>query len=131
MRPNETVAIVVDCCFGPRLAELTSRGMAVWVSDTSDNRVFVEELLSLPHAPGPNLTTFKAYAEESPEEALIRILPTVDIHHNELAGDPPYRAVEVFGASATSSVRRALNEFALTVVQEDGTHFRAEAIPSA
>jgi hypothetical protein len=126
-----TVAIVVDCCFGERLVELVSSGTPVWVLDTADNRLFLEDHdPSGQPPPGPGrVTTFTASFKESPEEAFIRILPAVDLHHNELAGDPPYSAVEVFGVGATEAVREALGNFDLTVVEEAVSHFRAEVRP--
>jgi hypothetical protein len=54
----------------------------------------------------------------------------VDGHHNEFAGDPTYTALEVFGTTVTSLVRRALKEFDFKVVEEDGSHFRAEMVRS-
>ena len=127
-----TVAVVVDCCFGERLSDLACSGMPLWVMDTSDNRVFLEDLRQANAAPrAGGITTFKVSASESPEDAFIRILPTVDMHHNHLAGDPPYTAIEVFGASATSGIRKALRDFEFTVVAESSMHFRAEANSSA
>lgn len=124
--PSYTVAVVLDCCFGPRLLDLASRAEAVWVSDTSDNRVFVEECRSQARTHRPGITTFKVAADETPEDAFVRILPTVDTHHNELAADGTYTALEVYGAEATAGVRTALGEFELKVVQEGRDYFRAE-----
>lgn len=128
---RETVAVVVDSRFGERLAELVSSGSPVWVLDTADNRLVLEgqhKPGQPPPAPG-RVTTFEASSNESPEEAFVRILPAVDRHHNELASDPPYSAVEVFGADATEGVREALGNFDLAVVEEAASHFRAEAGP--
>jgi hypothetical protein len=61
-----------------------------------------------------------------PEQMFIRTLPAVDMHHNQLATEPPYAAVEVFGVPATEAVREALSDFELTVVEETASHFRAE-----
>jgi hypothetical protein len=124
-----TVSVVVDCCFGERLVELVSSGNPLWVLDTADNRLFLEDLRppnEPPRAQG-GVTTFTASSTESPEQAFIRILPAVDMHHNDLAGDPPYSAVEVFGAQATEAVREALRDFDLSIVEEADSHFRAEA----
>src|SRR6185503_3152408 len=90
-----TVAIVVDSCFGERLVELVSSGTPVWALDTADNRLFLEDHHPSGQPPsGPGrVTTFTASLKESPEETFIRILSAVDLHHNDLAGDPPYSAV--------------------------------------
>lgn len=94
--PLATVAIVVDPAFGDQVRALPHE-MPVWIVDTPTNRDVARRFW--PNGPESgtrsSVSTFVSAAGESPEAACVRILPTVDMHHNELAPCPPYSAVQV------------------------------------
>ena len=109
------VAIVLETDFGDRLSALASR-MPVWIVDTPANRSSALRHWD-PNADQPRqegVTTFKFDQTQSPETWLIEILGAVDLHHGQYSHDPPYTAIEVFGAALTSTVREAFAEFGLT-----------------
>ncbi len=121
-----TVAIVVDPAFGERIRALAPE-MPVWVVDTPVNRAAAQRFRpnGPDHGARRDITTFIARAGESPEDACMGILPTVDLHHNDLSQSSPYSAVEVFGASPTLELRAALEKLGLVVVEESGSYFVA------
>jgi hypothetical protein len=123
--PLTTVAIVVDPAFGDQIRDLPPQ-MPVWVLDTPINRQAAHRFWpdGAEASSGRNITTFIG-GDESAEDSCIRILPTVDTHHNALAQKPPYSAIEVFGARLTTELRRALEEYGFLVVQADDSHFIA------
>jgi hypothetical protein len=108
------VGLVVDSEWGERVRELAAR-MPVWVVDTPANRAAVTALREEASDRYASVTTFRSTAAETPEQACIRILPTLDTHHNELAQTPPYSAVEIVGAQPTDILREAFEAFQLTV----------------
>jgi hypothetical protein len=114
-RINELVALVVDPECGQRIREIAAR-MPAWVVDTPTNRRAVRALRDEAAAGSARLTTFRSAPDETPEEACIQILPTLDLHHGELSQDPPYSAVEVIGAKPTAAVRRAFEALQLRIV---------------
>lgn len=109
----DRVAIVVERDFGKGIVELARR-LHVWVCSTSENRRHADEARR-PMPAGPSIehgvTTFDVSDDASPEEMLIGILETVDLHHGEHSSWPPWSILEVYGASATPGVRAALAEF--------------------
>ena len=121
-----TVVIVVDPAFGERIRALAPE-IPVWVVDTPVNRAAAQRFWpnGPEHGTRVDITTFIARAGESPERVCMGVLPTVDLHHNELSQSPPYSAVEVHGASPTPELQAALEELGLVVVEKCGAHFVA------
>jgi hypothetical protein len=108
-----SIAIVVERDFGDELVELAKR-LHVWVCSTPENRPHVERARGAqPARPSieHGVTTFNVSDTDSPEEMLVGILDTVDIHHGEYSHSPPWSELEVYGASPTPAVRAALAEF--------------------
>ena len=123
------VAIVLDPKFGSRLIDLAQR-MPVWIADTPENRAVAKALWHGDVATRASetlheVTTFVVNPATSPEEQMVNILDTVDLHHGEYSQDPPYRYLEVFGALPTETVRRELNRFGFILSQESAGWFRA------
>jgi|SRR4030095_14875329 hypothetical protein len=114
MSSSYVVAVVLDTEFGEQLLALASR-MPVWIVDTPTNCAAAQRCWDLnarqTHLGG--VTTFKIDQAQSPETWLLDILANVDLHHGQYSQNPPYRAVEVFGAKLTSELRDAFAQFGL------------------
>ena len=90
------------------------------------NRIAVESHRTTSVETRLYITTFRVREGDDPEQVLIRVLPAVDRHHNELAQDPPYSVVSVFGTTATDEVRVALSEYGFVVSEQSCAHFLAK-----
>ena len=105
------VVVVVDPALGERLAHLQS-AVPVWILETSANRAIAERLWSDrpkdSHLTG--ITTFKA-AGPSPEENLLGVIDTIDLHHGTYSASPPCKVLEVIGTAATDKIRTELAEY--------------------
>jgi hypothetical protein len=122
MDPETTVGIVLDRSFGDRLLGLPPR-MPVWIIDTPPNRGSVQSLRT--GDPARSISTFVDVPSDSAEDLLIGMLPTIDLHHGEYSQDPPYSALQVFGATPTLQVREALEEYNLVIANETPHQFGA------
>lgn len=123
------VAIVLDPRFGTRLVDLAQR-MPVWIAGTPENSGVAEALWRGDEAIRASgrfheVTTFVVNSAASPEELLVSILDTVDLHHGKYSQDPPYGCIEAFGALPTESIRQELGRLGFLVSQESATWFRA------
>ena len=127
-RAEYRVAIVVDPAFS-ELAALAGR-MPVWVCTSTVNREAAEAIWAT-HTERPvesGVTTFKYDANDSPEQILLGIVATVDLHHGEYSHDPPWTVLEVFGASPTDEVAAALREYGVQRVERTTQGFTASRI---
>jgi len=126
------VAVVVCVDFAEQLDELANR-MPVWIADTPPNRAAAKKVWAA--HPGQThlngVTTFKVDASSTAEVWLASILADVDLHHGSHSHDPPYSAVEIFGAQLTLHLRRAFEEFGLTTFVERPGGFVATRTPAA
>jgi hypothetical protein len=121
----ETVAVVVDPACGDRLGELVSR-MPVWVADTRENAAAITRVRhSLRGTGSGSLTSFVVDPGAAPEDWLGSVLDSVDLHHGGYSQDPPYRKIEVHGARLSQSLRGLLDEYGLTIHQEEPFGFSA------
>ena len=106
------VSIVLNRSYGPRLGEL-SKGRPIWVVDSPGNRHCAQQLWSeFPtrnHLDG--ITLFGSPEGRSPEQTLIDIMDTIDLHHGIYSADPPYTVIRVIGATPTSEVRQVLASY--------------------
>jgi hypothetical protein len=104
--------VVVDAAFGDRIGELPI-GEAVWVIRSAVNTAGAVLLrtkrIDETHLDG--VTTFASDSSATPEESLVDILATVDLHHGEYSSTPPYSKIRVLGARLTPKVKEALSEF--------------------
>ncbi len=126
------VAVVVDPVFGERLFSVAPR-MPVWIADTPRNRLAVEQHRTRYHGQqsADGVTTFTVDPNTSSEDWCAKVLSTVDLHHGRLSHNPPYSALEVFGATLTPALRATLGDlgFDLFTEREDG--FRAASSDAA
>ncbi len=91
---SATVALV-SSLDSPALLEALVRCMPVWIADTEAHQAMV----AASEARGASLalTWFPLRAGESAAAAALRICPSLDDHHNELAQAVGYQALMVFG----------------------------------
>lgn len=118
--PCTTVAIVVDPDFGDRLSSLADQ-MPVWIAHTPPNRTMAESLLNRGDS---KITTFRVVDDDAAEWCEI-ILPQVLLHHGEHSQSPPIDSIEVFGTSATPSLRDAFSKQGFTISSQRPDGFRA------
>src|SRR5262249_1936725 len=105
------VGVVLDTAFGVRLTKLAAT-MPVWIVDTPINRAAAEDVWRYhrgqPHTEG--VTTFAVDSNQEPEEWLLGVLETVDLHHGIHSHTPPYSAIEVIGVHLTHQLRAAFED---------------------
>lgn len=119
------VAIVVERDFGDELVSLAQR-LHVWIWSTPENQRHIErargsELVGAPLERG--VTSFRSDSA-SPEDALLGILGTLDLHHGEYSHSPQWDTLEVYGASPSPPVREALAEFGVDTFSVTPRGFR-------
>ena len=102
-----TIQVVVDPCFGERLAALPSEE-PVWIVQSPLNTPVAQRLWQEGWGA---LTCFQPGGEASGESDLIQMLGTIDLHHG--VSDS---SLEVIGCLPSERVRAALAEFDLTVI---------------
>ena len=57
------------------------------------------------------ITLFDSPGDHSPEQMLIDIMGTIDLHHGIYSADPPYTVIRVIGAALTSDVREVMASY--------------------
>jgi hypothetical protein len=120
------VAIVVDPDFGSRLNALAAR-LPVWIAATHANRMAAEQSWreNSIESSTDGVTTFVVDPSDSPEEWLIGILRSVDLHHGEQSRTQPYSVIEVFGTRLTPHLRATFGELGLEYFEETAEGFRS------
>ena len=101
-----TVAIVADPGFGAKALQLRPE-MHVWIVRSPDNQPFVEQL----RESGREITTFDADPGASGEDAVLEILPDVELHHGEYSQSPSWQHLRVYGAEASAELDIVLRDF--------------------
>ncbi len=122
------VAIVVDRAFGHRLSELT-RSRAVWVVESTTNGPFIRdvrrEMQSVDRRDQMTaLTSFTDNDDWSPEELCAGVVGDVEEHHGALSTDPPWSAIEVFGAALTPALQAAFEDIGASKFESTADGFR-------
>lgn len=85
----------------------------MWIVDSSINTPVARRMRK--KRSGENsltgITTFRPTFDMSPEDELVAMLDTIELHHGEYSADPPYSIREIFGCGVSDRVRAALAEF--------------------
>jgi hypothetical protein len=120
------VRVVVEPSFGERLATLPA-GEPVWIVESANNppvarRLWTERPTSS-HLAG--ITTFRPGVPDTPEEHLLSVLDTIDLHHGHYSADPPYSVLEVIGCEPSPRVSAVLDELGFSVVARSADGFTA------
>ena len=120
------VSIVLDRCYGDRLATLALNG-PVWIIDTPDNKAAAQSCWkqnpAASHLEG--ITTFDWSGNAPPEEILIGYLDTIELHHGEYSAPAPYSILQVIGATRTPQVVAELAEYGFNHLEDTPEGFRA------
>jgi hypothetical protein len=123
---SETVAIIVDPHFGPRLLPLAAR-KPVWIAATKGNALATKQVFRRQKRRNVGTaTSFTVDPKLEPEDWCGRILAAVEEHHGPLSQEPPYRTLEVYGAEATAPLVDLLREFGFVRIQKTADGFLAE-----
>lgn len=126
------VAIVLRGNLGLELENL-ARHRHVWAVRTPETEKIAERIRSQPSvAPddplATGLTLFSPGA--SPEESLLSILGTVELHHGEYSHDPAVSVMEVYGSAITEELREAFRSLGFAQVRPAEFGFIAEREPT-
>jgi len=119
-----SVAIVAHPDFEP-LTPLAER-VHVWLAETSANRARAEAYWRAHPEKSieQGVTTFKIGAADNAEQIVMRALGPVDLHHGEHSHAPPWDTLEIYGASPTPTLRKALTDFGISDVHSIPGGFR-------
>ncbi|MBT3037749.1 MAG: hypothetical protein JAZ18_12235 [Candidatus Thiodiazotropha endolucinida] len=102
---------------------------SVWAVESETNRKVAEivwEEDASDYAYEFGITTFKVTEGESEEEMFLRILRTVDDHHNDHCEAATWTNLLVFGLKPSTSVKGALNEYGVDKYNEFQGGFECE-----
>lgn len=106
------VHVVVNPHYGESIPGLPVEEPA-WVVDSQDNHPVIQALWDerkrTDHLTG--ITSFKFDGEASPEDWLVSILASIDLHHGKFSHDPPYSILNVIGVKCSDRIQKELNEF--------------------
>jgi len=110
-----SVGIVLERDFGSDLLTLATR-LHVWVRDSSENQRLVERYRRADPASSVErgFTTFRVKDGKSPEQILLGVLGDVELHHGRYSHVPAWDTLEIYGATATDEVRKAMEELGVT-----------------
>jgi hypothetical protein len=117
--------VILDPEFGERLKALRER--PVWITRSPVNEPVIRSLRSeasqLTHLNG--ITSFTFNDHVSPEDRLIEMIDTIDLHHGPYSSKSPYTDLKVIGARLTSEIRATLNELGFSEFFERDNGFSA------
>src|ERR1051326_9385878 len=90
-----TVHVIVAPDYGERLRELPPQEDA-WVADTVCNHPVIQRIWAArsPHVPPGGITSFVVAPDKTPEDWLLDVLGTIDMHHGQDSVPPLYRSEE-------------------------------------
>ena len=106
------VHVIVYPMFGDRLRMIPA-GEAVWIARTPAN-IPVYESAGKERQPGCGIEGFSSFTIDptrSPEDWLISIIGTIDLHHGELSHDPSWSVINVIGTRWTERIQNDLAHF--------------------
>jgi hypothetical protein len=92
----------------------------VWAPEDAGNKVIAETTKAQPpqHWNDCGVTLYYDDGTETPEEKLLSLLETIDLHHGEYSHDPPWTSLRIYGLDATSKVRKVLAEYGVDKFEE-------------
>ena len=123
-RMSYGVAVILGESFSSDLKALAKK-MHVWVPRVDTYADTIAELATQPsdYSSERGITTYIHDPEESPEETLMSLLVTIDMHHGEFSHDPPWQFMEVHGATVTDSIKEAFAPYEATTFQPTADGF--------
>ena len=124
------VRVVVDRDFGERLAGLPP-GEPVWIVRSDANTPVAHRLWA--ERPGhTHLTGVVTFRDGpgAPEELLLTMLDTIDLHHGEYSTATPYLEFEAFGTGLSPAIEAALGGLGFDTFDETPAGFLATRLRS-
>ena len=126
IEPSRRVLVILDPTYGQQLLALEP-GQPVWIADTPTNAPVVRSIWS--RRPGEThltgITLFSVAGEDAPEDAFIRQLGPIDLHHGPYSTEEPYRVLDVIGASLTDEIEAELKLLGFDVFHRNPNGFTA------
>jgi hypothetical protein len=117
------VAIIIGRDPLPPLESL-AKEMPVWAPNLTQYELIAKSVReSFPDA----LTLYKPDDSASPEEELLSLLPTIDLHHGEYSLTP-WTELSVYGASPTAEIAEVLKEFGVAELVATEYGFRTSRL---
>lgn len=111
--PN-IVQVILDPEFGDHLESIGPED-PVWIVDSATNDPAIRLVRKLRADAGTGdqeyLTTFKEWAQHTPEEHFVATLETIDLHHGWYSANPAWTVMEVWGVELLPNVEAALREY--------------------
>jgi hypothetical protein len=106
------VHIVVDPFYGAHILDLPV-GEPAWVVDSPENHPVISRIWKERPVLGQlsGITSFKFDAKTKPDDRLINILWSADLHHGEYSHDPPYSILNVIGVDWSEKIQEELDRF--------------------
>ena len=105
------VNVIVDPDYGERLRDVPD-DEAAWVADTFTNHPVIQSIWST-HSVGDlvGITSFQVPADKTPEDWLLGVLDSVEVHRSEYSQTPPYAILRVIGTVLTPRIRVQLESY--------------------
>ena len=124
---SHRVVLVVDPEFGMKVIALSQR-VHVWLIESPTNTTCARQATESrqgEYSTLTGITTFASEPNETGEDAAIRILETIDEHHDEYGSNGPWASIELLGTPLTKRLRLALEEYGVTDFVEAAEGFVA------
>lgn len=107
------VHVVIDPDYGEQIRDLPFDEPA-WIIGSTVNQPVIHELLTerqgQSHLDG--ITSFCGGPDSMPpEDCLLALVDTIDLHHGEYSHDPPYSVLHVIGVKWSEHIRSELEAF--------------------
>ena len=103
----------------------------MWIVDSAHNMPVVQRLWreSTTESHLNGITSFQDSASFSPEDALLGVLDTIDLHHGIHSANPPYTVLEIVGTPLTANLKNKLVSFGFDEFQTSSGGFVAQTRP--
>lgn len=106
-----SVSIVIDPDFGEKIRDI-STVCPVWILESPKNRLHVEDIWNNKEKGNLGVTLFNPPEGSSPEQAIIYIIDTIDMHN------PEWSRLLVLGAAPTRPLLEVLSEYDAGKIEE-------------
>lgn len=116
------VHVIVAPEYGERLRDLPG-DEAIWVADTATNHPVIKSIWATHSV--DRITSFQVPADKTPEDWLLGVLDSVDVHHNEYSQTPPYSTLRVTGTVLTPRIRVKLESYQFVEFEDSPEGFVA------
>jgi hypothetical protein len=106
-----SVRVIVDPAYGERLRNLPADEPR-WAVDSDINHPVIRALWR-EHAGMSGIdgvASFRHNPDAAPEDWLISMLRTIDLHHGEYSHNPPYSLLDVIGTPWSHRIQEELDE---------------------